>query len=104
MTASASFERDSGRGSHRAGSKQPEIVFDGHPAIGGGAGMGDRQQTLLWLDIPHGRVHRFDPAAGSDDVSGVGKPVAAVGLHTGKIKASGRLSGKWRSSGLVRRL
>jgi sugar lactone lactonase YvrE len=47
---------------------QPEIVFDGHAAIGGGAGMGDRQQRLLWLDIPHGRVHRFDPAAGSDDV------------------------------------
>ena len=63
--------------------------------------MGDRQQTLLWLDIPHGRVHRFDPAAGSDDVSGVGKPVAAVGLHTGKIKVSGRLSGKRSSHGLV---
>ena len=30
--------------------------------------MGDRQQRLLWLDIPHGRVHRFDPATGSDDV------------------------------------
>jgi sugar lactone lactonase YvrE len=103
MTASASFERDSGRGSYRAGSKQPEIVFDGlTPRSAEGAGMGDRQQTLLWLDIPHGRVHRFDPAAGSDDVSGVGKPVAAVGLHTGKIKVSGRLSGKWRSSGLVR--
>jgi sugar lactone lactonase YvrE len=29
--------------------------------------MGDRQQRLLWLDIPHGRVHRFDPATGSDD-------------------------------------
>jgi sugar lactone lactonase YvrE len=30
--------------------------------------MGDRQQRLLWLDIPNGRVHRFDRAAGSDDV------------------------------------
>jgi SMP-30/Gluconolactonase/LRE-like region len=83
---------------------QPEIVFDGHAAIGGGAGIGDRQQRLMWLDIPHGRVHRFDPATGSDDVFRVGKPVGAVGLHTGKIKMSGRLSGKWRSRGLVRRL
>ena len=66
--------------------------------------MGDRQQRLLWLDIPHGRVHRFDPATGSDDVFGVGKPVGAVGLHTGKIKVSGRLSGKRRLRGLVWRL
>ena len=44
------------------------------------------------------------PATGSDDAFGVGKPVRAVGLHTGKIKVSGRLSGKRSSSGLVRRL
>ena len=56
------------------------------------------------MDIPHGRVHCFDRAADSDDAFGVGKPVGAAGLHTGKIKMSGRLSGKWRSSGLVRRL
>ena len=31
-----------------------------------------------------------------DDVFGVGKPVGAVGLRTGKIKVSGRLSGKRR--------
>ena len=36
-----------------------------------------------------------------DDVLGVGKPVGAVGLHTGKIKVSGRLSGKRSSYGLV---
>ena len=66
--------------------------------------MGDRQQRLMWLDIPNGRVHRFDPATGSDDVFGVGKPVGAVGLHTGKIKMSGRLSGKRSSYGLVQRL
>jgi hypothetical protein len=37
--------------------------------------MGDRQQRLLWLDIANGRVHRFDRAAGSDDVFRLGKPV-----------------------------
>ena len=61
-------------------SMQPEIVFDGHAAIEGGA---------VW-------------ATGSDDVFGVGKLVGAVGLHTGKIKVSGRLSGKRSSPGLVR--
>lgn len=45
--------------------------------------MAGRQQRLLWLDIPHGRVHRFDPVTGSDEVSAVGKPVGAVGLRTG---------------------
>jgi hypothetical protein len=64
--------------------------------------MGDRQQRSLWLDIPRGRVHPFDRAAGSDDAFGPGKPAGVVGLHTGKIKVSGRLSGKWSSSGLVR--
>jgi sugar lactone lactonase YvrE len=38
---------------------------------------------LLWLAIPHGRVHRFDPPTGSDNVFGVGKPVGSVGLRTG---------------------
>jgi sugar lactone lactonase YvrE len=48
--------------------------------------MGDRQQRLLWLDIPDGRVRRFDPATGSDDVFGVVKPVGAIGLHVGRSK------------------
>jgi hypothetical protein len=66
--------------------------------------MGGRQQGLPWLGIPDGRAHRFDPAPGSDDVFGAGKPVGAVGMHTGKIKASGRFSDKRSSHGLVRRL
>jgi hypothetical protein len=64
--------------------------------------MGDRQQRLLWLDIPHGECTGSTRSTGSDDVFGVGKPVGAVGLHTGKIKVSGRLSGKRSSYGLVR--
>ena len=37
--------------------------------------MGDRQQRLLWLDIPNRGVQRFGPETGSDDVFGMGKPV-----------------------------
>ena len=64
-------------------SMQPQIVFDGHATIGEGPVWDDQQQRLLWLDIPHGRVHRFDPATGSDDVFHVGKPVGAAGLRAG---------------------
>ena len=50
---------------------------------------------------PEWESARFDPATGSDDTFGVVKPVGAVGLHTGKIQVSGRLSGKRSSHGLV---
>lgn len=35
-------------------------------------------QTLLWVDIPAGDVHRFDPATGQDTATHVGVPVGAV--------------------------
>jgi hypothetical protein len=82
---------------------QPEIVFDGHAAIGEGRVWATGSRGCCG-DIPHGECTGSTRSTGSDDVFGVGKPVGAVGLHTGKIKMSGRLSGKWRSSGLVRRL
>jgi sugar lactone lactonase YvrE len=66
-----------------AASMDPEIVFDGRATLGEGPVWDDRQQRLLWLDIPHGRVHRFDPVTGSDDVFNVGKPVGAAGLRAG---------------------
>ena len=55
--------------------------------------MGDLEQRLLWLDIPHGRVHRFDPVTGSDDVFGVGQAGSVRRPAHRKIKVSGRLSG-----------
>jgi sugar lactone lactonase YvrE len=57
--------------------------------------MGDRQQRSLCLDIPHGRVHRFDPATGSDDVFGVGQPGGPVGLDTGKDQSEWQI--EWQT-------
>ena len=81
-------------------SMQPEIVFDGHTAIGEGRVWATGSRGCCGWTSHMGEC-TVRPAAGSDDVFGVGKPVGAVGLHTGKIKVSGRLSGKWRSRGLV---
>lgn len=39
--------------------------------------------TLLWVDIPAGDVHRFDPATGQDTATHVGVPVGAVAARRG---------------------
>jgi sugar lactone lactonase YvrE len=39
-------------------------------------------QRLLWVDIPAGRVHSFDPAAGARSSFGVGCQIGAAGLTT----------------------
>jgi sugar lactone lactonase YvrE len=43
---------------------------------------GDRQ-ILLWVDIPAGRVHHFNPATGAQSSFPVGAQVGAAGLTTG---------------------
>ncbi|HEY1916350.1 MAG TPA: SMP-30/gluconolactonase/LRE family protein [Streptosporangiaceae bacterium] len=40
-------------------------------------------QTLLWVDIMAGDVHRFDPASGEDTVTHVDVPVGAVAARRG---------------------
>jgi sugar lactone lactonase YvrE len=40
-------------------------------------------QTLLWVDIPPGDVHRFDPATGQDTATHLGVPVGAVAARRG---------------------
>lgn len=83
-------------------SMQPEIVFDGHAAIGEGRVWATGSRGRCGWTSHMGECTGSTQSTGSDDVFGVGKPVGAVGLRTGKIKVSGRLSGKWRSRGLVR--
>ena len=59
----------------------PDIVFDGRATLGEGPVWDAEQQWLVWLDILPGLVHRFDPAAGTDHVLRVGKPVGSAGLR-----------------------
>ena len=77
-------------------SMQPEIVFDGHAAIGEGRVWATGSRGRCGWTSHMGECTGSTQSTGSDDVFGVGKPVGAVGLRTGKIKVSGRLSGKRR--------
>lgn len=56
------------------------------PALRAAAALGEspvwdeRTETLLWVDIHRGEVHRFDPAAGTDASVALGQPVGSVAL------------------------
>ncbi len=49
------------------------------------------RQALLWVDIPAGEVHRYDPVTGSDSAVSVGVPVGAVAVRQagGLVLAAG---------------
>jgi sugar lactone lactonase YvrE len=64
-------------------SLRPDIAFDAGATLGEGPVWDEERQRLLWLDILPGLVHRFDPATGSDDIFGVGKPVGSASLRRG---------------------
>jgi len=55
-----------------------EVIVDAHAEVGEGPTWDADSQRLCWVDIPHGDIHAFHPASGSDDVVDVGQPVGAV--------------------------
>ena len=57
---------------------QAELALDARADLGEGPLWDGRTSELLWVDIMAGLVHRFDPAAGTDDAIDVGQPVGAV--------------------------
>jgi sugar lactone lactonase YvrE len=57
-----------------------ELLDDARATIGEGPVWDDRSRRLLWVDIPAGLVHRFDPTTGESSSLKVGQPVGAVGL------------------------
>jgi sugar lactone lactonase YvrE len=63
-----------------------ELVLDAHANLGEGPAWDDTAGLLIWVDIPAGRVHRFDPSTGSDETFDVGQPVgAAVPTADGRL-------------------
>jgi sugar lactone lactonase YvrE len=62
-------------------SLRPDVAFDAGATLGEGPVWDEEQQRLLWVDILPGLVHRFDPATGSDDTFGAGKPVGSASLR-----------------------
>lgn len=63
--------------------RQVEVALAAGAEVGEGPLWDQRDQVLLWVDIPRRAVHRFDPASGTDTVSDVGQMVGAVALTSG---------------------
>ncbi len=55
-----------------------ELVADAHAQLGEGPLWDARTDELLWVDIPRGVVHRYDPRTGADRPFDAGSYVGAV--------------------------
>jgi len=55
-----------------------ELVHDARAELGEGPIWDAASSRVLWVDILQGRVHRFDPVSGHDEIREIGRPVGAV--------------------------
>lgn len=60
-----------------------DLVLDVRTPIAEGPVWDFRTDTLRWVDVRLGQVHRFDPDAGEDTFFAVGRKVGAVLLRAG---------------------
>jgi sugar lactone lactonase YvrE len=60
-----------------------ELLLDAGAELGEGPLWLDRERRLVWLDILAGRLHRFDPVTGDDDVIAFDRPVCAAAPRRG---------------------
>ncbi len=58
-----------------------ELVLDAHAEVGESPVWDPGRGELLWVDIPHGLVHRLDPVTGRDVSFPARQPVGAVALR-----------------------
>jgi sugar lactone lactonase YvrE len=58
---------------------QAELVFRAEALIGEGALWDSQSATLLWIDIPAGEIHRFNPSDNSNRL------VASLGQYIGTV-------------------
>lgn len=66
-----------------------DCVLDIRATVGEGAIWSGAMQRLLWVDIPAGRVNRFDPATGANEVWKMERPVGCVAeTASGRIVAA----------------
>ncbi len=59
-----------------------DCVLDARARVGEGAIWSQALDRLIWVDIPAGEIHRFDPATGQDVVTSLGRPVGCVAETT----------------------
>lgn len=55
-----------------------ELVVDAHAELGEGPLWDERAGVVWWVDMPTGRLHRFNPATATDQVTETGEYLAAV--------------------------
>lgn len=60
-----------------------EIALPSRAELGEGPTWDERTQSLIWVDIVAGKVHRFRPDLGTDAAAEAGAAVGAVGLRAG---------------------
>ncbi|MBA3798123.1 MAG: SMP-30/gluconolactonase/LRE family protein [Geodermatophilaceae bacterium] len=58
-----------------------EVALDAHAEVAEGPVWDVKAGQLVWVDIPRGEIHRFDPTEGTDQVTQVGQPVGALALR-----------------------
>jgi sugar lactone lactonase YvrE len=58
-----------------------ELILDARAELAEGPLWDEDRRVLWWVDINAGRIHRFDPATGSDRVIEFGRPVGCVALR-----------------------
>lgn len=61
---------------------QAELVLDAHAEVAEGPLWDASRACLLWVDIPTGCVHAFDPVTANDTAQALGQPAAAVALRS----------------------
>ncbi len=63
-----------------------ELLYDAKAALGEGPVWDFRKNQLLWVDIENGRLHTYDPTAGSHQQQNFGEMLgAAVPTEEGKV-------------------
>lgn len=63
--------------------RKPEVVLNAGAELGEGPVWDNSTQTLIWVDLLRGVVHRSDLVRGVDEVIDVGRPVGAVAPRAG---------------------
>lgn len=59
-------------------SPKVDVALEAKAELGEGPWWDSERAQLLWVDIPKGEIHYFDPLSGSDDSITIGQPVGTV--------------------------
>jgi len=78
--ATTSWTRTAGTSPKTMSAPHPDLVLDANADVGEAPVWCERSQTLFWIDINAGKLHRFDPSTGQDTSWNMGEPIGFVAL------------------------